>query len=139
MSATIGDAERATLERLADRLIPAGDGMPAASEAGVAGRWLDVVLQARPDLVDPLLAVLRGAAGEDPGAAIDRLVDDGGFNVLAEVVPNAYYMNPDVRERIGYPLQQAVPIDPDDGTDDEALALIASVRGRGTIFRPTPG
>ena len=38
MSATQFDARaRARLAALADALIPAGDGMPSASEAGVAG------------------------------------------------------------------------------------------------------
>jgi hypothetical protein len=112
--------------------------MPSASEAGVAGDWLDAVLLARPDLVDPLRAILAAADGVTPAEAVERLRDGGGFGVLAEIVPNAYYMNPAIRQRIGYPLQQPVPIDPDADSDPEAQALIASVRGRGTIYRPTP-
>ena len=136
----IGADERRTLAALADVLIPAGAGMPAASEAGVADEWLDAVLAARADLAGPLAAVLRAAAGTDPVAEIDRLqrTDELGFGVLATVIPGAYYMNPRIRGLIGYPGQQAVPIDPNDGTDAEARELIASVRGRGTIFRPTP-
>ena len=130
--------ERAVLGGLADVLIPAGAGMPSASEAGVAGEWLDAVLSARPDLVDPLRAILASAEGAPPAEAVDRLRQGGGFGVLAEIVPNAYYMNPAIRRRIGYPLQQAVPIDPDADADPEAQALIASVRERGTIYRPTP-
>ena len=136
-STDFGDSERAILAALADVLIPAGGGMPAASEAAVAGEWLDAVLAARPDLVDPLRAILASAAGVPAGDAVERLREGGGFGVLAEIVPNAYYMNPAIRERIGYPLQQAVPIDPAADDDPEAQALIASVRGRGTIYRPT--
>jgi hypothetical protein len=129
---------RAILAGLADVLIPAGDGMPSASDAGVAGDWLDAVLLARPDLVDPLRAILAAADGVTPVEAVERLRDGGGFGVLAEIVPNAYYMNPAIRHQIGYPLQQAVPIEPDADGDPEAQALIAPVRGRGTIYRPTP-
>ncbi len=132
------DRERAVLAGLADVLIPAGGGMPAASEAGVAGAWLDAVLAARPDLVDPLRAILAAAEGAPAAEAVEQLRADGGFGVLADIVPNAYYMNPEIRARIGYPLQQAVPIDPEADTDAEARALIASVRSRGTIYRPTP-
>ncbi len=136
----IGAEERRTLAALADVLIPAGAGMPAASEAGVAGEWLDAVLAARADLARPLSAILHAAAGADPVAEIDRLqrTDEPAFAVLATIVPGAYYMNPRIRELIGYPGQEAVPIDPADGTDAEAQELIASVRGRGTIFRATP-
>ncbi|HEV8546415.1 MAG TPA: hypothetical protein VGQ64_08965 [Candidatus Limnocylindrales bacterium] len=140
MSASgIGTRDREVLAGLADVLIPASASMPAASEAGVTGEWLDAVLAARPDMVEPLVAILWSADGADPAAVIERLQADGSFGLLGEVVANAYYMNPAIRARIGYPLQQAVPIDPADGEDAEAEALIASVRGRGTIFRPTPG
>ena len=138
VAAGLADQERAAFARLADILIPAGSGMPAASEAGVGGEWLDAVLASRPDLVDPLRAILASAEGEPAAEAVERLREGGGFAVLAEIVPNAYYMNPAIRERIGYPLQQAVPIEPGADDDPEAQALIASVRGRGTIYRPTP-
>ena len=130
--------ERATLAGLADVLIPAAGGMPAASEAGVAGEWLDAVLTARPDLLEPLQSILASADGVQPAAAVDRLITGGGFGVLAEIVPNAYYMNPAIRQRIGYSLQQAVPIVPGEDDDPEAQALIDSVRSRPTIYRPTP-
>lgn len=130
--------ERAVLAGLADVLIPAGAGMPAASEAGVADAWLDSVLESRPDLVDPLRGILARTDGVPALEAIELLHADGGFGVLAEIVPNAYYMNPAIRDRIGYPLQQSVPIDPAADEDPEARALLASVRSRGTIYRPTP-
>jgi hypothetical protein len=42
--------DRLKLAALADVLIPAGNEMPSASQAGVADSWLDAVLAARPDL-----------------------------------------------------------------------------------------
>ena len=58
--------ERATLAGLADVLIPAADGFPSASQAGVAGEWLDRVIEARPDLDEGLRQVLTAAEGRDP-------------------------------------------------------------------------
>ena len=132
---------RALLGALADVLIPSGDGMPSASEAGVAGRWLDEVLKLRPDFGSPLSAVLDGVKGAEPAAAVARLRTDdpAGFGVLAEVVAGGYFLNPNVRKAIGYPGQQPVPIEPERPPDYEQDGLIASVIARGRIYRPTPG
>jgi hypothetical protein len=82
---------RALLAALADVLIPSGDGMPSASGAGVAGRWLDEVLKLRPDFGSPLSAVLDDVRGAEPAAAVARLRTDdpAGLGVLAEVVAGA--------------------------------------------------
>jgi hypothetical protein len=132
---------RAVLAALGDVLIPKGDGMPSASEAGVAERWLDEVLTLRPDFGPPLIAVLDGVKGAEPAAAVARMrsEDPAGFGVLAEVVAGGYFLNPDVRSAIGYPGQQAVPIKPEQPPDYEQDGLIDSVIARGPIYRPTPG
>jgi hypothetical protein len=133
-----GDGERALLAGLADVMIPASPALPSASEAGVAGRGLDLVLAARPDLAEGLKRVLDGARGQDPAAVIAGLAarDPAGFDVLAEVVPGAYFMDPRVRAAIGYGGQGPRPIDPAEEIDAE---LLASVIARGPIYRPTPG
>jgi hypothetical protein len=131
--------ERALFGALADVLIPAGEGMPSASEAGVAGKWLDEVLEARPDLAEGLRDVLKKAAGREPRAVVEELRKGGApaFGALAEIVPGAYFMNPSVREAIGYVGQDTRPIDPrPDYLDD---GLLGSVISRGPIYRPTPG
>ena len=135
--ALIGAAERQTLAALADLLIPEGTGMPSASQAGVAGPWLDEVLRSRPDLVDDLQRVLARAADHAPAAALEHLQRDepDDFAILAVVVPGAYYMNPEIRARIGYPGQQAVPIEASEPPDYEEDGLLRSVIERGTIFR----
>jgi hypothetical protein len=129
--------DREVLAGLADLLIPASSSMPAASDAGVHEAWLDAVLASRPDLLQPLVSLLRAADGTDPIDALTKLREQGGFGILAEVVPNAYFMNPEIRRRIGYSLQEAVPIDPADGQDAEVRQLLDSVRQRGAIFRPS--
>jgi hypothetical protein len=135
---TFDASERCLLARLADELIPAGGGFPAASEAGVAEEGLDLVLRSRPDLADGLKEVLAKAKDRDPKAFIDelRVEDASGFGALAELAPGAYFLNAAVRARLGYDGQTPRPVDPHpDYLDD---GLLQSVIDRGPIFRPTP-
>jgi hypothetical protein len=138
--ASFDHRRREVLGSVADLLIPSADGMPSAREAGAAGRWLDEVLQLRPDFGPPLAAVLDRLIGADPKAALDRLraEDPAGFGVLAEAVAGGYFLNPKVRAAIRYPGQQSVPIPTDDPPDYEQDGLIASVIARGPIYRRTP-
>ena len=106
---------RDLLGALADQLIPAGSGMPSASEAGVAGEYLDAVLAARPDLADPLWSrPWSRSTGSHRESAIAQLrdTDPEGWGVLTAVVPGAYFLNPEIRAAIGYPGLEARPIDP---------------------------
>jgi hypothetical protein len=134
---TFDQDERALLAALADVLIPAGDGMPSASQAGVAGQWLDAVLTARPDLAAGLKELLSKARNRNPSKAIAdlRAQDHAAFEVLAEIVPSAYFMNPEVQRAIGYSGRNPRPIDPH--PDYVENGLLESVIRRGPIFRPT--
>jgi hypothetical protein len=130
-------SQRAQLGAIADVLIPAGSGMPSASEAGVAGQYLDEVLAARPDLASPLEAALASVEGApDPVAALRG--DLNAWMVVTAVVPAAYFLNPAMREAIGYPGLEARPIDPDAAPDYLDDGLLDQVVTRGTIYRPTP-
>ena len=111
--------------------------MPAASQAGVAGRGLDELLASRPDLADDLRSLLDAAAGVDPAEAIrlyQRAPDGAAMAILSTVVPGAYYLDPDIRARIGYPGQQAIAI-PDPSMDRADEALLRPVIERGPIHR----
>ncbi|HWK29754.1 MAG TPA: hypothetical protein VNS09_24520 [Solirubrobacter sp.] len=133
----ISEERRARLGALADQLIPAGSGMPSASQAGVAGRYLDEVLAARPDLEPALDAALASVEGLPAADALTALrADAGGWGVLTAVVPAAYFMNPAIRAAIGYPGLEARPIDPSAPPDYEDL--LGSVVERGAVYRPTP-
>jgi hypothetical protein len=140
-STSLGQSERDLLAAMADVLIPSGDNMPSASEAGVAARWLDEVLGVRPDFGPALVSVIDQARGADPADAVARLrtSDPVGFGVLAEVVAGAYFLNPEVRKAIGYGGQQSVPIVAENPPDYEQDGLLASVVARGPVYRPTPG
>ena len=130
-------AERQLFATLADLLIPAGNGFPSASEAGVASEGLDQLLAVRPDLLDPLKTLLFRAKDRSPAEVLQELQtnDPAAFAVLAESVPGAYFLNPNVRAKLKYDGQSPRPIDPRaDYLDD---GLLQSVIDRGPIYRPT--
>ena len=129
-------AALATLRVVADRLIPAGDGMPSAAEI-VGDDRLRFVLNARPDLIEPVRAALRPELGDDPGARLDALARDEPENLgaLQLAIVAGYYTDSGIRERIGYPGQVAltlrsweVPPYIDEGLIDAMLA-------RGPVWR----
>ena len=131
--------ERSVLAGLADVLIPAGQGFPSASEAEVAGEGLNEVLSVRPDLAAGLKQLLVSARGRPPAEVVAdlRKANPAGFDILAELVPGAYFLNPQVRERLGYHGQGPRPFDPrPDYLEDD---LLQSVIDRGPIYRPTTG
>ena len=135
----ISAERRAQLGAIADLLIPAGSGMPSASEAGVAGAFLDEVLAARPDLTSPLDNALASVDGLVAGDALASLrADPSGWGVLTAVVPAAYFLNPAMRDAIGYPGLEARPIDPDAAPDYLEDGLLESVIARGPVYRATP-
>ena len=139
----MSDTTSPTLAELADVLLPGLGMMPAASEAGVAGRWLERVLRARPDLVEPLNAVVSWAAGRGPDEAVRCLQAErpDDFDVLARVVSAAYYMNPKVRRLIGYPGQSQNAIYVDEAEYDLRDGLLDPVlrrHGRKAVWPSEP-
>lgn len=140
MTVQVDERKRATMAALADVLIPSAEGMPAASEVDVQGKWLDRVLAARPDIAPALLQVLDAAAGKDPAAEVRRLQegDAGGFAALALAATGGYYMNPKIRKLIGYPGQKPNPPYPDEAEYYLRDGLLDPVIKRGPIFRPAP-
>ena len=134
-SASKSALDRETLAGLADVLIPSADGMPSASEAGAAESLLDEVLLVRGDLEEPLRTIAAGARGKDPAAEVARLAAEEPelFEALTTAVAGGYFLSPDVRDRLGYPGQQAKKLE-----DDFDQELLQPVIDRGPIFRPTP-
>jgi len=99
----LSDGERARLRSLADELIPACDGMPAASAVGVADNLLDRTLQARPDLAPALRDALTATPPLPPAA----------LGTLRYVVAAAYYLSPEVRDALDYHPEHVTPVRPD--------------------------
>ena len=109
--ARLDDRARGVLSTVADHLIPAAHGMPAAGEVLVDDR-LRFVLRARPDLVEPLVAALRPELGEDTDARLAALGRDEPNNLAALqlVIVGGYYTDRTVRQLIGYPGQMAIEV-----------------------------
>ena len=136
---TIDASRRTTLAALADVLVPAAEGMPAASEVGIDGEGLDRVLRARPDL-EPLLArVLGEGVLVDPAGRVRELQseDPAGFEALALAATGGYYTVARVRALIGYPGQVYEParVGQDIDTSDPMLWRVVE---RGPVYRATP-
>ena len=131
-------SQRAVLADLADVLIPAGDGMPSASAAAVAEEGLNQVLAAVPSLGASLADVLARAKGREAAEVVTSLArtDPAAYGILTEVVTAAYFMNPNVRQAVGYTGQGPTPLDP--RVDYMEDGLLESVIKRGPIYRPTP-
>jgi len=113
--------ERRRLARLADTLIPARDGMPAASSAGVHEGGADRVLALRGDLVDPARRAL--AAGGDLDGLRRR--DPEAFSALTTLVAAAYLTEPQVQRLLGYPGR---PLESAGYPDDDPVELRELVR-----------
>lgn len=111
--------ERRRLDELADRLIPAGDGMPPGSVG-----WVEEVLAARPDLAAALREVLRGEGALTSAQTV----------LVGEVVAGAYFLNPRVKDLIGYHGRRALPIPSAPDYED----LIGPVIARGPVYRAAP-
>jgi hypothetical protein len=131
------DADRmAVLAAVADALIPAAHGMPSAGDV-VGEARLRFVLDARPDLAEPLRAALRPGLGDDPAARLAALEHDEPalHGALLLAVVGGYYTDRRVRDLLGYPGQMAktlyswkVPEFIEEGLTDRVLA-------RGPVWR----
>ena len=100
--------QRDRLARLADVMIPAADGMPAARDVGIADDLVDWVLIHRPDLAG---AVTR-ALGVEFTDATERLAtlrcdDRAAYHATVFAVIAGYYHHAEVCSKIGYAGQVA--------------------------------
>jgi hypothetical protein len=132
----LDDARRAAFAAVADHLIPAAHGMPSAADV-VTDTRLRFVLESRPDLRAPLLAALRPGLGDDAAgrlSALEREEPDHGA-ALVQVVVFGYYTDKDVRDRLGYPGQEAKQLYSWKVPDYVEEGLIDRVLARGPVWR----
>lgn len=143
MSAQGGDplegldaGRRATLSAVADALIPAAHGMPSAADV-VTDQRLRFVFRSRPDLVEPFLAALRPELGNEVHPRLDGLGRDepAALAALQLVIVGAYYTDRRVRELIGYPGQEAIPVRSWEVPSYLEDGLIDAVMARGPLWR----
>jgi hypothetical protein len=132
---------RERLARVADGLIPEGDGMPAPSSIDIGGRQLDVVLASRPDLAGEVRRALEAAGEvEDAIAWVEALrsEDPAAYDALVTAIVAGYYLHPEVMRLLRYPGQVAQPVSPDTYPAYVDEGLLERVYERGPIYRPTP-
>ena len=134
------DKRAETFMAMADFLIPAYRTMP---NFGAVCGWQDAngALGFRPDLKE---AFNRGLDASDmkggAEAALEALhsADGEAFNAVTTIIITTYYMNPKVRELIGYPGQENVSYDPYATQTYLTDGSLGSVIARGRKHRPTP-
>jgi hypothetical protein len=134
----VDDALRERLRTFADVLIPAAHDMPSAGDVGVAHRQLDRVLAVRPDLAEPLARAVADVDPADHETSLARLRDGDreAHDALLLVVAGGYYIDPDVRRRIGYDGQQPVEVRPEIIPNYVEEGLIEPLLARGPVYRP---
>lgn len=133
----LSEEQREVYGGLADVLIPAAEGMPSATQAEVPTRWVDEALRHRPDLAEGLLAAILAAADLEAEAAVEMLNSEHipAFEAMGTLTAGAYFLNPSVRELLGYPGQVSTIAKPD--LDDYA-DLLENVVERGQLYRDAP-
>jgi hypothetical protein len=134
--AGLDGARRAVFTAVAARLIPEAHGMPSAG-AVVDDTRLRFVLTARPDLAEPLAAALRPDLGDDPDARLAALQRDepDHHGALVSTVVFGYYTDGDVRDRLGYPGQEAKTLYSWQLPEYIEEGLIDQVLARGAVWR----
>jgi hypothetical protein len=133
--------ERALLATVADHLIPAAHGMPSAAEI-LTDERIRFVLNARPDLAEPIRTALGAGLAEDPAARVAALArdDPAALGALQLAIVAGYYTDTRVRELIGYPGQVALSIRSWEVPPYVDEGLIDAVVARGPVWRdPTTG
>lgn len=136
----LSPSEREQLDRLGDILIPAGDSMPSVSESDPDGRWLERACRARPDMARAVQELLAAHSDLDSLRAIAGVEaeDAAGVAGLLMITAGRYYMNPAIRELIGYPGQGGRdPSLPVYGWD-RAADMLERVVQRGRVYREAP-
>jgi hypothetical protein len=136
----LNNEDRAVLRGLADFLIPAAEGMPAASAVGVADAQMNLVENFRADLMPLVLRAIWASKNKTPRAALEALdqSDLEAANALKLMVSAAYYLSPVVRAELNYPGVQRHPFDLDDLPDGHLVELLRPVIARGPLWRRPP-
>jgi hypothetical protein len=133
------DKERNTFTAIADVLIPAHEEMPSFSISGAHLAHTDRVLTLRPELLPALQAALsRVNTDVSPEVMANLLNRDHPdvIGVIGVVASAAYYLDAEVRRKLGYPGQIQRPASDEEEYDYEEL--LKPVIKRGPKYRATP-
>jgi hypothetical protein len=115
--------------------------MPAATEIDVHVLGVETVCGLRPDLVEPVRALLGRVAEAFPADVAALMADHAdAFPALSELVASAYFLDPRIAELLGYRARKALALGDLDAQDVELEELTGPVMKKGTeVFRATPG
>jgi hypothetical protein len=132
-------AEVATLRAIADVLIPAAGGNPAATSEPDFNTWLGRAVDARADAFGAMTAFLARLDGAEPEVLEQALraldaEQPAQFQALSAVVAGAWLLTPTVRARIGYPGQRHDPAHLEEAADQLSDGILAPVIARGPIY-----
>jgi hypothetical protein len=136
----IDDAHRDRLRAFASILIPEAHGMPSAGAVGVADGQLDRVLAVRDDLTEPLLRAIAQLDPDDHEGTLEHLVRDDAeaHDALLLVIVGGYYIDPDVRRRLGYDGQVPTEVRPEIIPNYVEEGLVEPLLARGPVYREVP-
>ena len=125
---------------LADFLIPAYGKMPKFSDA-CSYAEVERALDFRMDLKEGFARGVAADPSDGPEAWLEKLNsgDAEAFSAITTIAIATYYMNPRVRELIGYPGQENVQYDSKATQVYLTDGALGRVVARGRKYRPTPG
>ncbi|MDQ2842566.1 MAG: gluconate 2-dehydrogenase subunit 3 family protein [Acidobacteriota bacterium] len=139
---SLSDPERATLKAIVDEIIPAGHGMPSASEVGGV-RYLESLIAKEPGMgqvLEGCVAALNNSgfahlSQTERIAALEKLEKESpaNFALLRDSVYESYYTNPQVWKLIGYDLYPTDHTGPHMKPFDKSV--IASVSQKPRYYR----
>ncbi len=138
---TMPELDHSRLAQFADVLISGSPGWPSASQADVHGKWMDITLAARPDLIEVVTDVLSRAG--EPRDILQQIktTDMVRFDRFSIAIAGTYLMNPRIRKQLGLPagVPEAKPPFPDEADYYLEDGLIEPVVARGSaMFRRSP-
>ena len=133
-------ADSSSFIGLADFLIPAHKAMPKFSDVcsfADALRALDFRIDLKEGFGRALALPLDGGAE----ARLEHLNRDDkpAFTAVTTIALATYFMNPKVRQLIGYPGQENVAYDSKETQSYLTDGSLGRVIARGSKYRPTPG
>lgn len=125
---------------LADFLIPQHGRMPKFSDA-CSFADVEASLDFRADLKEGFASALDTDLGGSAEAHLERInrEDAAAYSAITTITIATYYMNPRVRELIGYPGQENIQYDSKATQSYLTDGSLGHVIARGRKYRPTPG
>jgi hypothetical protein len=128
----ISDEEMATIRRVADTLIPSGDGLLGGSEVkdfeSLITRAAAILDKQFPNLI-AALATLSTVPQDQLWGALEAMAaqDDPGFFTLSTVITGAYLYSDEMREQLNYPVPHRNPPDFFDAADELSSGILDPV------------